>query len=40
MEDVEMLVDVFYGYEEKLRKEEEAVDKEELENIAELGEDE
>jgi hypothetical protein len=40
MEDVEMLVDVFYGYEDKLQKEEEAQDREELENINELGEGE
>lgn len=35
-----MLVDVFYGYEDKLQKEEDAQDREELENIAELGEGE
>jgi len=40
MEDVEMLVDVFYGYEETERKKEEEIDKEELERIAEGGEDE
>lgn len=39
MEDVEMLVDVFYGYEETLRVKEEEIDKEELERIAEGGED-
>jgi len=40
MEDVEMLVDVFYGFEEKLRAEEAKIDKEELERIAEAGEEE
>jgi hypothetical protein len=39
MEDVEMLVDVFYGYEQKVRDEEERIDREELERIAESGED-
>lgn len=34
-----MLVDVFYGYEETLRVKEEEIDKEELERIAEGGED-
>jgi len=39
MEDVELLVDCFYDYESVKRKEEEEKDKEELEEIAEAGEE-
>jgi hypothetical protein len=39
MEDVELLVEVFYGFETKLKEDEAVVDKEELELIAELGEE-
>lgn len=39
MEDVEMLVDCFYSYEQKLEEKEAEIDREELENIAELGEE-
>lgn len=39
MEDVEMLVNVFYGYEETLRKKEEETDAAELELIREAGEE-
>ena len=39
MEDVDLLVDCFYNFENKLKEKEAEVDKEELEMIAELGEE-
>lgn len=39
MEDVELLVDCFYAFEAKVKAEEEEKDKEEMELIAEAGEE-